>query len=40
MEAAHRLYRSAGFKEIEPYEQSEIPPEAWDHWVFMERVRY
>lgn len=38
MEAAHALYRSAGFVEIAPYEQSEIPPEFWDHWVFMERV--
>lgn len=38
MEAAHSLYRSAGFEEIAPYEQSEIPPEFWDHWVFMERV--
>jgi GNAT superfamily N-acetyltransferase len=40
MEAAHKLYRSAGFKEIEPYEHSEIPPEFWDYWVFMERVPY
>lgn len=39
MEAAHALYRSAGFVEIGPYEESEIPPEFWDHWVFMERVR-
>jgi GNAT superfamily N-acetyltransferase len=40
MEAAHRLYRSAGFTEIQPYEQSEIPPEFRGHWVFMERVRH
>jgi GNAT superfamily N-acetyltransferase len=38
MESAHALYRSAGFTEIEPYEQSEIPPEYWEHWVFMERT--
>ncbi len=38
MTAAHSLYHSAGFVEIAPYEQSEIPPEFWDHWVFMERV--
>ncbi len=39
MDAAHALYRSAGFVEIAPYEQSEIPPEYWDRWLFMERVR-
>ncbi len=39
METAHALYRSAGFTEIEPYEQNEIPPEYWEHWVFMERPR-
>ena len=27
MKAAHSLYRSAGFHEIEPYAESEIPPE-------------
>lgn len=36
MTAAHALYRSAGFKEIEPYAESEIPPEYWPHWIFME----
>ena len=25
----HRLYRSLGFQEIEPYAESEIPPEYW-----------
>ena len=39
MDAAHALYRGAGFVEIEPYEESEIPPEFWHLWVFMERVR-
>ena len=37
MHAAHSLYRSAGFVEISPYAESEIPPELWPHWVFMER---
>jgi GNAT superfamily N-acetyltransferase len=37
MEAAHALYRSVGFKEIEPYDESEIPPEFRRHWVFMEK---
>ena len=37
MKAAHTLYRSAGFREIEPYPESEIPPEFQEHWIFMER---
>ena len=37
MKAAHALYRSAGFYEIEPYPESEIPKEFQRHWVFMER---
>jgi GNAT superfamily N-acetyltransferase len=37
MEAAHSLYRSAGFHEIEPYMESEIPPEFQQYWVFMEK---
>jgi GNAT superfamily N-acetyltransferase len=37
MEAAHSLYRSMGFDEIEPYAESEIPLEFWQHWVFMEK---
>jgi GNAT superfamily N-acetyltransferase len=37
MKAAHSLYRSAGFQEIEPYPESEIPPEFQRHWVFMEK---
>jgi len=36
MEQAHSLYRSAGFREIEPYAASEIPAEFHRHWVFME----
>ncbi len=37
MHAAHALYRSAGFVAIEPYPESEIPPEYWQYWVFMEK---
>jgi GNAT superfamily N-acetyltransferase len=37
MEAAHSLYRSVGFREIDPYPESEIPPEFQHQWVFMER---
>jgi GNAT superfamily N-acetyltransferase len=36
MREAHQLYRSIGFKEIAPYEGSEIPKEFQEHWVFME----
>ena len=37
MEAAHSLYRSVGFHEIEPYTESEIPPEFRQHCIFMEK---
>lgn len=37
MHAAHNLYRSAGFREIDPYPESEIPAQFQAHWVFMER---
>ena len=36
MADAHRLYKRAGFKEIEAYEGSEIPKEFQEHWIFME----
>jgi ribosomal protein S18 acetylase RimI-like enzyme len=36
MTEAHALYRSAGFEEIDPYPESEIPGEYQRHWVFME----
>lgn len=36
MSEAHRLYRSRGFREIQPYPESEIPDEYKSHWVFME----
>jgi GNAT superfamily N-acetyltransferase len=38
MKAAHSLYRSAGFQEIEPYDESEIPPDFREHWIFMEKT--
>ncbi len=36
MTAAHALYRSAGFREIEPYPESEIPEAFRPNWIFME----
>jgi len=36
MAAAHSLYRSVGFQEIEQYPESEIPEEFRQHWIFME----
>jgi GNAT superfamily N-acetyltransferase len=38
MTAAHALYRSRGFVEISPYEESEIPAEHRSRWIFMELV--
>jgi GNAT superfamily N-acetyltransferase len=37
MTAAHGLYRSEGFREIQPYPESEIPDEFKSHWIFMEK---
>jgi len=37
MTAAHALYRSFGFQDIEPYPESEIPAEYHRFWVFMEK---
>jgi ribosomal protein S18 acetylase RimI-like enzyme len=37
MKAAHSLYHSAGFEEIDPYMESEIPQEYQANWVFMEK---
>jgi GNAT superfamily N-acetyltransferase len=34
---AHRLYRSLGFQEIEPYEGSEVPPVIQHNWIFMQK---
>ena len=36
MAAAHALYRSAGFQEINPYPGSEIPEAFQSNWIFME----
>jgi GNAT superfamily N-acetyltransferase len=38
MSAAHGLYRSMGFTEIEPYPENEIPADYHPDWVFMERT--
>ncbi len=38
MTAAHALYRSNGFMDIESYPESEIPDEYKDYWVFMEKI--
>ena len=37
MTAAHALYHAAGFQDIAPYVESEIPAEFRRWWVFMER---
>jgi len=36
MKEAQTLYHSVGFKDIEPFAESEIPEEFHTHWVFME----
>jgi GNAT superfamily N-acetyltransferase len=35
MKAAHSIYRSAGFHDIDPYPESEIPSSLQSNWVFM-----
>jgi GNAT superfamily N-acetyltransferase len=35
--AAHRLYKSSGFVEVEDYPESEIPVDWRHYWVFMEK---
>ncbi|MDX1622062.1 MAG: GNAT family N-acetyltransferase [Nitriliruptorales bacterium] len=35
MHTAHGIYRSAGFVEIDPYPESEIPEDVREHWIFM-----
>lgn len=37
MADAQRLYRSRGFVERPPSEETEIPPRLWQHWLFFER---
>lgn len=36
MESAHALYHSIGFRDIEPYAESEVPPEFQHRSLFME----
>lgn len=36
MKAAHSLYYAAGFKEIDPFPEAEMPVDFYDHMVFME----
>ncbi len=36
MKEAHAMYRAVGFTKIEPYPESEIPPEFRRNWIFME----
>ena len=37
MDVAQSLYRSFGFKDIQPYPESEIPEEVHEYWEFMEK---
>lgn len=37
MKAAQALYKKMGFKEINPYPESEIPSEYHPYWLFMEK---
>lgn len=36
MKAAHAMYRAAGFTEIAPYPESEVPQDWRSNWIFME----
>ena len=38
MDVAHSLYRPFGFRDIDPYPDSEIPKEIQEHWVLMEKT--
>jgi len=37
MTAAHHLYRSFGFTERNAYPETEVPPQLWPQWTFMEK---
>ncbi|UCC18476.1 MAG: GNAT family N-acetyltransferase [Promethearchaeota archaeon] len=37
MSAAQRVYRSAGFQEIEKYPETEVPLEMQPYWIYMEK---
>jgi len=38
MTAAQHLYRSFGFMERDAYPETEVPPQLWPQWVFMEKT--
>jgi GNAT superfamily N-acetyltransferase len=38
MREAHRLYQAAGFREREPYPESELPADLYHISIFMERA--
>lgn len=37
MSAAQNVYRSAGFREIVKYPETEVPPEMQPYWIYMEK---
>ena len=38
MTAAQHVYRSAGFREIAKYPETEVPPEMQPYWLYMEKI--
>ena len=38
MKAAQKVYRSAGFYDIEEYPESEVPKEVRHNWIYMEKI--
>jgi hypothetical protein len=38
MTAAQHVYRSAGFREIVKYTETEVPPEMQPYWIYMEKI--
>jgi GNAT superfamily N-acetyltransferase len=38
MTAAQHIYRSAGFREIGKYPETEAPPELQPYWIYMEKI--
>jgi ribosomal protein S18 acetylase RimI-like enzyme len=38
MEAAQKVYRSAGFYDIEEYPETEVPDEIRHNWIYMEKI--
>jgi N-acetylglutamate synthase-like GNAT family acetyltransferase len=38
MTAARHLYRSFGFIERDAYPETEVPPQLWPQWIFMEKT--